>query len=167
MQPQSGKAGLLALQKLSKGRSKASRKRVTVRSKKDAVRPSWVFLEVKGLAESEILSNAKSSNRFDRRPKLLGKWKRKSATHPMRSPERTERKALTEPSGRPAVLKGRGKGVRNSVFRSLEASYARGIGVRNSPPPGGTVSEIPKCPKDPRGIGRPKLLGKWERNRLP
>ena len=43
------------------------------------MRPSWVFLEVKSFAESEILSNAKSSNRFEREATAVKRFRRSDA----------------------------------------------------------------------------------------
>ena len=85
----------------------------------------------------------------ERRPKLLGKWKRNRLPTPMRpwisqngGANRAERQACRSQR--------EGKGVRNSVFRSLEASCARG-----------TASEI----RHPQGERRPEFAQIQEERR--
>ena len=41
--------------------------------------PSWVFLRVKGFAEGEILSNAKSSDRFEPEATAVKRTRRSDA----------------------------------------------------------------------------------------
>ena len=41
--------------------------------------PSWVFLRVKGFAEGEILSNAKSSSRFESEATAVKRFRRSDA----------------------------------------------------------------------------------------
>src|SRR5271166_1983865 len=122
-------------------------------------RPKFGFSASRGLLHQGD-RRPKSATPGDRRPKLLGKWKRKLLPIlEIPGPHRTE--ALTEPSGNPGVLQREEDGRPKFGSRPLDASLRQGKGVRNSPPQGERRPKFLIVPKTPGGDGRPKLRGKW------
>ena len=130
------------------------RRRVTEPSSKPALLRGGIGVRKFGFSASRGLLH-----QGDRRPKFAapGKgvrnyWENGSVIGypPLRSPERTERRRVTEPSSKPALLRG-------GSASEIRFSASRGLLHQGD--------RRPKFAAPGKGVR--KLLGKWKRNRLP